>query len=267
MTPAAGTIEAWALELIETCDLRAKLEPVAAPDDFAAGFEALRIGGPGRPPELEVVARAAKAPKPGALIRPHARAQLLHTFAHHELQAAELFCWGLLAFPHTPPEFRRGLLSLALEELRHARLYCAQLERLGFAFGDFAVRDWFWQRFLTCESELQFVALMGLGFEGGNLDHAELWAQRFDEVGDHDGARCQRVIGKDEIAHVRFAARWFREWAGELSFDSFRAHLPAPLTPMLMRGKQLNREARLEAGLDLAFLEDFEAWTAATSGT
>lgn len=261
------TIEEWARALIVSRELEFKFAPPAPPHEFAAEGSPQLISTPGRAPELEVITRAQKTPRPGALRDPEARAKLLHVFAHHEVQAAELFAWALLAFPETPEVFRRGLLSLISDELRHARLYRAHIERLGFRYGDFPVRDWFWQRFVSCTTPLQFVALMGLGFEGANLDHAELWAQRFEDVGDEAGARCQRVVGHEEIAHVRFAAHWFREWSGALSFEAWRASLPAPLTPLVMRGKTLNAAARLAAGLDDSFLGDFEAWTAASSGT
>lgn len=263
----SGSLQAWALRLIEERSLAAKLDPPPAPAELAADVPALRVAAPGRAPELEVLARAEKAPRPGALVQPEARARLLHTFAHHEVQAAELFAWALLAFPETEQEFRLGLVTLIGDELRHARLYLDEVERLGWSYGDFPVRDWFWQRFVACRTPLQFLALMGLGVEAGNLDHAELWAQRFEEVGDSSGARAQRQVGREEIAHVRFAAHWFERWTGELSFERWRTELPAPLTPLVMRGKQLHRAARLAAGVDEAFLEEYEAWSAASSGS
>ena len=54
----------------------------------------------------------------------------------HELQAAELMAWALLAFTDAPHEFRSGLLRIAGDEIRHMRLYREQIERLGHAVGD-----------------------------------------------------------------------------------------------------------------------------------
>ena len=107
-TPAQvhGTVEAWCHELIVTRVLRYKLGPPPPPDVIAdenwetdpPARASLR---PGRPPELRVVARSPKTPRRGALKRTEVRAVLVHTFLHHELQAAELFAWALLAFPRS----------------------------------------------------------------------------------------------------------------------------------------------------------------------
>ncbi len=100
--------------------------------------------------QLRVVWDKYKAPKSAhALASPQKRAHLLHTFLHHELQAAELMCWAVLKFRDTPPSFRRGLLSICQDEIRHMRLYSDQIERLGFKVGDFPVRDWFWSALLV----------------------------------------------------------------------------------------------------------------------
>lgn len=262
------TIEAWARELIACENLALKLAPGDPPASFASPLAApRRVESPGRGPGLRVLSRAEKTPRPGALSRPEARARLLHTFLHHEVQAAELFAWALLAFPGAPESFRRGLLRLAEDELRHARMLAGCLERLGHAYGDFGVRDWFWQRLPSCEEPVAFVALLGLGLEAANLDHAERWARYLEQAGDTHAAEVQRTIAREEIEHVRFAAEWFRAWTGGLEFERWREALPPPLTPTPLRGPELDREARRAAGLDEDFLRQLEAWGRSTSGT
>ena len=134
----------------------------------------------------------------------------------------------MLAYPDTPREFKEGLLRIALDEVRHMNLYAAQIERLGHHVGDFPVRDWFWERVPLCKEPVSFVAVMGLGLE--------------------------------EIAHVRFGAKWFAHFHGGLEFAAWSASLPPPLSPMLMRGKPLARAARKRAGQSDAFLDELEAW-------
>lgn len=221
---------------------------------------ALRLAQPGRPPELRVAAHKIKAPRGGALRDPKKRAALLHTFWHHELQAAELMCWAVLAFPDTPVAFKRGLIGICQDEIRHMQLYAAAIEALGCQLGDFAVRDWFWMRVPTAASPAAFLAAMGLGFEAGNLDHTQRFAGLFRSFGDEEGARMQELVASEEVPHVAFAAHWFRRFQGELSFARWQAELPAPLSPMVMRGDPLNRSARASAGLDELFLDTLERW-------
>jgi uncharacterized ferritin-like protein (DUF455 family) len=192
--------------------------------------------------------------------QPEQRAKLLHKFWHHELQAADLMCWALLCYADAEPEFRRGLLGICQDEVRHMRLYQGHIESLGFRVGDFPVRDWFWERVPTCQSKVAFVALVGMGLEAANLEHTERFARWFDYVGDALGAELQRQVGREEVAHVRFAARWFKRWTGSDDFSTWREALPEPLTPLLMRGKMLNREARRKAEMSEAFIDALSTW-------
>jgi uncharacterized ferritin-like protein (DUF455 family) len=256
-----ASIEAWCAAYIRSEELAFKVAPPAPPAAFLEACESERIAEPGRPPELVVVERAPKTPRPGALVRPDARARLLHTFWHHELQATELFAWAILAFPETPEEFRRGLLGILQEELGHMQLFADEVERLGFPVGSFPVRDWFWQRVPSVTSPLSFLALVGLGLESVNLDHAASFAELFEAAGDPSAARVERRVGRDEERHVDFARRWFGIFTGsELDFTSWCCALPAPLSPLLFRGKRLDRAARSRAGIDASFLDALEAW-------
>jgi uncharacterized ferritin-like protein (DUF455 family) len=269
--PRAGTIEAWALELVLSSDLESKLAPRDPPVPQLdsswcdAGFER-RLSAPGRPATLRLVARGERTKGAEALRRPEERARLLHTFAHHELQAAELFAWAILAFPRAPRAFRAGLLRLCLEELSHLRLYAAHMRTLGLAYGDLPVRDWFWSRVAACRDPLAFVALQGLGLEGANLEHSARFAALFRAAGDEAGAKALELVERDEIGHVAFARYWFERFSGaSLDFQRWELALPPPLTPALFRGTPLNRSARAQAGMDQRFLDALEATAPASS--
>jgi uncharacterized ferritin-like protein (DUF455 family) len=213
---------------------------------------------PGRPSELVVVSKVRRS-RVGAA-SPEARARLLHTFMHHELQAAELMAWAVLRFPDAELAFRRGLLSICLDEIRHLNLYADLLTRRGVRLGAYPVRDWFWERVPTCATALQFVSLMGLGVEAANLEHSARFAQDFADAGDHEGAAVQHTVERDEVRHVAFGRHWYERWAGDLQFDAWRQQLPAPLSPLLMRALPLNVEARRSAGLNPDFLRDLALW-------
>lgn len=260
--PPPGTLERWAFDYITSTDLAHKLSPPMPPRLLEASAPARRVAQPGRPAVLRSGgARPRKTPSIEALRNPARRAELVHTFLHHELQAAELFCWALLAFPDTPDAFRRGLGAVAVEETEHLRLYAEHLPLLGSHVGAFPVRDWFWERIPAAQEPATFVAVMGIGFEGVNLDHVERFAERFRGAGDERAAEIVEKIGQDERSHCRFARHWFEQFRGPLDFDAWRAVLPRPLSPLLFRGKALARDARLAAGFDATFLDALAAWT------
>ena len=255
--PEPGTVERWAWDFIAAATLDAKLSPPPVPERWEEHPPVRRVEAPGRPPELRIVTKAGKT---RGLRSEHGRARALHTFLHHELQAAELMGWAVLAFPEAPRDFRAGLVRIALDEIRHMHLYAKEIVRLGHRIGDFTVRDWFWERIPSCPDPASFVAAMGLGFESANLEHTSSYAARFRDAGDEEGARVQEIIGREEIAHVRFGARWFEVFRGAIEFESWRAALPPPLSPMLMRGRPLHREARRRAGQPEQFLDELDAW-------
>jgi len=269
--PSEGTLARWAYDYVASGSLAHKLAPPPLPagdDEPDHAAPALRLVAPGRPPELTTTFAKYKAPRTaGALRDATKRASLLHTFLHHELQAAELMCWAVLAFPDTPLAFRKGLLRICLDEVRHMRMYATRIEALGFRVGAFPVRDWFWQRAPSARTPAAFVAVMGLGFEAGNLDHSERYVRLFADAGDPESAAVQAAVGHEELAHVAFGAHWFRAFAGTLDFASWCAALPAPLSPMVMRGRPLARAARAEAGVDARFLDELEAWQPASPGS
>lgn len=262
--PLEGTIERWAWDYVHASRLDEKLSPGAPPAVFEAAASARRAMSPGRPDEFQV---ETKAHKQRGLSSPHGRARAMHAFLHHELQAAELFAWALLAFPEAPPTLREGLVRILLDEVRHANLYAEEVRRLGFEVGAFPVRDFFWERVPGCGSIESFLAVMGLGFEAGNLDHAARFAAIFRDVGDSRAAEVQRIVGADEIAHVRFGATWFRALHGSLDFEAWEKALPSPLSPLLMRGEPICLSARRQAGLDESFLEALSAWRPAASSS
>jgi uncharacterized ferritin-like protein (DUF455 family) len=255
--PEQGTVERWAWDYVRSTSLAHKIEPPAPPERWEDAPTPRRLDEPGRPPELTI---ALRAPKKRSLATASGRAQAMHNFFHHELQAAELMAWALLAYADAPREFREGLVRILLDEARHMRMYHARIVALGHALGDFPVRDWFWSRVPTCADPLAFVSVMGLGLESANLEHAETFAAAFRQAGDDESARVQEIVGLEEIAHVRFGARWFAHFRGSVTFDAWCAALPSPLTPLLMRGKPLRRDARLRAGQPQAFLDELEAW-------
>jgi hypothetical protein len=168
-----------------------------------------------RPASLSAARAKAKTPGPEALRAPERRARIAHTFLHHELQAAELMCWAILAFPRSPEKFRLGLAKIACDEVRHMGMYADYLASLGFAFGDFPVRDWFWERVPSAETPAHFVATMGMGFEGNLITRS----------GSPNGFAGRRSQRREPLGHP-------------LGADPARA-LRAPMVSQLDRSERL----------------------------
>lgn len=261
VAPPAGTVERWAYDYVRSTSLAHKLAPPPPPRAWESEPPPRRLDAPGRPPELAAAHKRMKTPRPEALRDPGRRAELLHVFAHHELQAAELMCRALLLFVEREPAFRRGLLRIALDEIRHLAAYDAHLRALGSGYGSYPIRDWFWERIPSAPDAASFVAMLGVGFEGANLDHTRRFAEAFRAAGDEAGARLQELVGDEEIPHVRFAVHWLERWAGApLDWSAWRAHLPPPITPIVMRGRPLDRARRERAGMSRAFIDTLERW-------
>jgi len=166
----------------------------------------------------------------------------------------------LLAFADAELEFRKGLLGICLDEIRHMNLYREHIQHLGCKIGDFGVREWFWKRVPSCPSKLAFVSVMGMGLEAANLEYAGDFAARFRAVGDEPGAQIQERIAKEEIAHVGFGTRWFRRWTGGCDFHTWAAELPPPLSPWVMHGNPIAESARKKAGMSEEFIRALVAY-------
>lgn len=247
----------YAQRVVGESTLAAKIDaPPAELSDLEPG-PPLRIAEPARPPELGIVgARQARVPPIIGYPDPHQRARILHALANHEFQAAELFAWAILAFPDTPAAFRRGLLSILVDEQRHFRLYEARLETLGHSFGDFPVTGHFWNRIGDIQSPLDFICAMGLTFENANLDFAAEYAEAARSFGDEETADVLELVHEEEIRHVAFAWRWLSKLApDEEPWSTYIAHLKPPLGPGRARGKSFDRSSRVRAGIDDDFIE------------
>jgi uncharacterized ferritin-like protein (DUF455 family) len=251
-------LSTFALRVVTTPDLAVKLAPPEAPLTDEAPGPPRRLDAPARPPGLEIrPGREVKVPPLEGMGDPHQRARILHALANHELQAAELFAWALLAFADAPADFRAGLARILDDEQRHTRMYIARIEACGQRFGDFPVSGYFWNKVDEIRTPLHFVSAMSLTFENANLDHTVDTAAAARDAGDEKTARVIEAIGRDEEDHVRFGWTWLQRFQAPDAdpWETWTAHLAWPLRPIRARGKTFNIEGRRRAGLDEAFIE------------
>jgi len=251
-------LRAYAASVVQTPALAAKLAP--PPKDWTDDDPRLDQvpQAPARPPELAIRPRRAvrRLPSLVGMRDPRQRARILHALANHELQAAELFAWALLAYPDAPPAFRRGLLGILADEQRHTRMYIARVEALGFRFGDFPVTGYFWNKAPLLTTPLRFVCAMSLTFENANLDHTVDYAEAARAAGDTATAAVIDRVHRDEVRHVHFGWTWLGRLKApeQTMWEAWCANIAWPLQPALARGQRFHPEGRVAAGLDPEFI-------------
>ena len=259
-----GTLRELALRILRSGDLASKLaSPPPGLSDASPGPARPGLR-PARDPGLAIGPGAAPLPRPGALKDPAARAACLARFAHHELQAVELLAFALVRWPELPAPMRRGLLGVLADEQRHCRLYLERLAAHGDTLEAHALSDYFWKHVPALEAAEDgpsaFLCALGLTLEQANLDFSLLYRDAFRAAGDEESARVCEVVHRDEIRHVRLAARWLRERAPAGSdVDRYEAHVPFPLSAARAKGRRFDAEARRRAGLEPAFVEHVRA--------
>jgi uncharacterized ferritin-like protein (DUF455 family) len=246
-------------------ELATKLAPPRSPEGGPLpdppGAEAVLIEGPARSAALAAHPKAAPLPDPHQLADPTARAACLARFAHHELQAVELFAWALLRWPALPTALRRSWLSVLEDEQRHCRLYLERLTALGSSPEEHAVSDYFWRHVPAIEASPHgpraFLAALGLTLEQANLDFSARYRDAFEAAGDAASARVCAIVHEDEIGHVRLASHWLRELDGRGRSDlvCYEEAVPFPLSAARAKGRPFDRSARERAGLSDELIE------------
>ena len=256
-----ATARDYALAIVTGETLESKLAAPPADLVLEDAEPALRLSSPGRPASLTIVpGRSAKVPPIAGMRDPQQRARILHALANHELQAIELFAWAVLAFPSAPLAYRRGLIAILADEQRHLGLYRDRLAAHGVAFGDHPVTGHFWNKLDHLNGPLEFVCAMNLTFENANLDFAGDYAAAARACGDHATAEALDQVHADEISHVHFGWIWLKRLAGEVEpWQAYLDHVTFPLGPKRARGARFDREARVRAGFDEAFIDALAA--------
>jgi len=255
---SAASLRDFCLRVLVSGTLADKLTPPPAGVTDDARAPAWVPDAPARAPAIALRAGAPRLPRLDALADPAARAACLARFAHHELQAVELFAWALLRWPEAPSGLRRGWLAALRDEQRHCALYRDRLRAHGSDLAAHPCSGYFWRQHRALgASPRAFLAGMGLTLEQANLDFSVLYRDAFRRAGDTESARaCQRVHD-DEVGHVRFARRWLLRLSPESADDvaAYDASVRFPLSAARAKGRRFDVEARRRAGLSPALVE------------
>lgn len=161
--------------------------------------------------DVEVLAIHKHPPKKG-LSHKEGQARLLHDLASIELQAMELAYRSLIEFPDADVTFRNELADLTLSEAQHLRLCLEGIDKLGFKWGDWPVHLGLWECVSASDSLLDRLLIVHRYLEGSGLDAGETILNRLKGVEDLHVRNAVKVIVDEEVGHVLFGSRWYKEF-------------------------------------------------------
>lgn len=215
---------------------------------------------PGR--DVEVLMPRMHPDKKGLSYR-EGQARLLHDLGSIELQAMELGLRTLHEFPEAPFGFREELAAIVISESQHLTLCLDGIEKLGFRWGDWPVHNLLWQSVGGEDSLLDRILIVHRYLEGSGLDAGDTLLRRLDAVLESPLHSITKTIFTEEIGHVEFGSRWYREICQLEKVDpqadfpermrSLRAKLPK-------RTERISRESRRKAGFTETELNFLEEW-------
>ena len=148
------------------------------------------------------------------------QARLLHDLASIELQAMELGLRTLVEFPDAPTEFREQLWEITLSESEHLEMCLTEIDGLGFKWGDWPVHCALWSATNAKDSLLDRILIVHRFLEGSGLDAGETILRRLQGVDAKPVQKAATRIFNDEVGHVEFGSRWYRQICQLQGIDS-----------------------------------------------
>ena len=186
-------------------------------------------------------------------------AALLHAVTHIEFNAINLALDAAWRFGGMPRAYYLDWLKVAAEEARHFSLLRAQLQDMGYDYGDFAAHTGLWDMTQKTEGDvLARMALVPRTLEARGLDATPPMQAKLRKVGTPDALRAVSILDiilRDEIGHVAIGNRWYRYLCAERGLEPVATYAVLAQTYGAPRLKgPLNLEARRQAGFDDAEL-------------
>lgn len=228
--------------------------------------EALKLSSPYAVPEepardVPVLHPKFHPPKKGfATIEGQAR--MLHDLASIELQAMELGIRTLVEYPEAPQGFKEELLAVTVSEAQHLSMCLEGIESLGFKWGDWPVHMALWRAVSVEDSLLDRILIVHRYLEGSGLDAGDTLIRRLEATtGKVTIQKIVKQINYEEIGHVDFGSRWYREICKMEKIDSskdFPERMNSLRERLPKRVEPLNRDLRIKAGFtdeEIAYYE------------
>lgn len=210
--------------------------------------------------DVPVLEFKAHPPKKGFSTK-EGQARMLHDLASIELQAMELGLRTLAEFPDTPQEFKEDLWRITLSEAEHLEMCLMEIDKLGFAWGDWPVNCGLWSAVNENDSVLDRVLIVHRYLEGSGLDAGDTLINRLAGVDANSVKQAMKIINDEEVGHVKFGSDWYIKFCKEQKLDpgtdffnrmdKLRAVLPKRISPV-------NRALRKKSGFtdeEIIYLE------------
>lgn len=254
------------MNLLKTANIRDKISMIDRVCNEAFNGKLTEI--PDLPSRDILVRSPEEHPAKKGLSYKEGQARLLHDLANIELQALELCTRTLMEFQQAPIQFREELAELAKSEARHLTLCLDGIESLGFKWGDWPAHTVLWQAVSREDSLIDRVLIVHRYLEGSGLDAGETILKRLNGVTEGIIHKAVGTIVSEEVGHVEFGTRWYRELCRQEKIDSqedFGIRIQNLRYRLPRRIEKISRELRIKAGFsesEIQFLEDFRIKTA-----
>jgi uncharacterized ferritin-like protein (DUF455 family) len=167
---------------------------------------------PGRPPKPEL--RAHLDVPQRSVHTPLGLAGLVHSVAHIEFNAINLALDAAWRFAGMPRNYYTDWLRVAAEEAQHFSLLRAQLQSMGFDYGDFPAHTGLWDMVERTKNDITArMALVPRTLEARGLDATPPMQAKLRKVGTPDALRVVEILDvilRDEVGHVAIGNHWYR---------------------------------------------------------
>jgi uncharacterized ferritin-like protein (DUF455 family) len=192
------------------------------------------------------------------------QAHLLHHLANIELQAMELGLRTLHEFNDAPKFFRDELAQITLDEARHLKMCLDGISQLGFQWGDWPTQLNLWSATSCEDTLLDRVLIVHCYLEASGLDSGDAILAKLSGAANKNPRNIVKVIADEEIGHVRFGLKWYRELCrqeGLSAEDDFANRLNNLRNKIPRRAARVSVAARQRAGFtdqQISEINDFQ---------
>ena len=191
------------------------------------------------------------------------QARMLHDLASIELQAMELGVRTLAEYPEAPQGFKEELVAVTVSEAQHLRMCLEGIEALGHKWGDWPVHSALWMAVAPEDTLLDRILIVHRYLEGSGLDAGDTLIRRLEGTsGKESIQKIVKQINFEEIGHVDFGSRWYREICRQNKIDSnddFKKRMDDLRVRLPKRVEPINRVLRAKAGFTEEELDYYEA--------